>query len=303
MRLRQIEVFYAVYSAGSISKAGELLGVSQPAISKVIRHTEDTLGYKLFERVSSGIVPTQEAIELFESAARVFAEVNRFRGRANSMAQGLDRPLRIALAPSIGLSAGPAAVSKFAAEFPKTSIEIETFHFDEAVDALRAEQTDIAIAYQPFPREGLRIIPLQEARFVCVTPKDHWPNRTGKVGIRDLVGEPLINLNVDAPLGRLLSSHLENVSELQQSQTITVNTYYIAQMLVASGAGLAVIDEFAAQAASRDMIDIYEFDEKVELSIGAIVRESYALSLPEQTFLDALNEQLEAISNARHYEG
>ena len=75
MRLRQIEVFYAVYSAGSISKAGELLGVSQPAISKVIRHTEDLLGYKLFDRVASGIVPTQEAITSDNVTVRVNAVV------------------------------------------------------------------------------------------------------------------------------------------------------------------------------------------------------------------------------------
>ena len=296
MRLRQIEVFYAVYSAGSISKAGELLGVSQPAISKVIRHTEDLLGYKLFDRTASGIVPTQEAIELFESAARVFAEVNKLRGRANNMLGGLDKPLRIALSPSIGLSAGPTAVAQFAAKFPDISVEIETFHFEEAVDALRAEQTDIAIVYQPFPREGLRVIPIRDAKFVCVTPKGHWLNRGGKVGIKDLIGEPLIHLNVDAPLGRLLSSYLENVSEIQQSQRITVNTYYIARMLVASGAGLAVVDEFAARDPGRDSVDIYEFDEKVELSIGAIVRESYALSGPEHVFLEALNKELERAS-------
>ncbi|MEM9570555.1 MAG: LysR family transcriptional regulator [Pseudomonadota bacterium] len=296
MRLRQIEVFYAVYSAGSISKAGELLGVSQPAISKVIRHTEDQLGYKLFDRVSSGIVPTQEAIELFESAAKVFAEVNRFRGRANSMSHGLDKPLRIALAPSIGLSAGPAAIAKFAAKFPDISVEVETFHYDEAVGALRAEQTDIAIAYQPFPREGLRILPMRDAKFVCVTPKGHWPGRKGRIGIEDLVGEALISLNVDAPLGHLLNSHLENVSELQQSQRITVNTYYIARMLVASGAGLAVVDEFAAHGPTSEGVDVYEFDESMGLSIGAIVRENYAISQYENAFLDELKHQLASVA-------
>ena len=301
MRLRQIEVFYAVYSAGSISKAGELLGVSQPAISKVIRHTEDQLGYKLFDRVSSGIVPTQEAIELFESAAKVFAEVNRFRGRANSMSHGLDKPLRIALAPSIGLSAGPAAIAKFAAKFPDISVEVETFHYDGAVGALRAEQTDIAIAYQPFPREGLRILPMRDAKFVCVTPKGHWPGRTGRIRIKDLVGETLISLNVDAPLGHLLNSHLENVSELQQSQRITVNTYYIARMLVASGAGLAVVDEFAAQGPTSAGVDVYDFDESMGLSIGAIVRENYAVSQYENAFLDELKHQLARVAIPNKY--
>ncbi|MEM7640408.1 MAG: LysR family transcriptional regulator, partial [Pseudomonadota bacterium] len=288
MRLRQIEVFYAVYSAGSISKAGELLGVSQPAVSKVLRHTEDSLGYPLFERTATGLVPTKEAADLFEGAAKVFHEVNRFRARASSANLSDEKPLRVALAPSIGLSAGPLAVAAFAKRYSKTSIEIETFHFDEAVSALRSEQTDIAIAYQPYPREGLRIIPITTANFVCVTPVGYWDSKGCEISARDLIGEPLIYLNVDAPLGHLLSSHLENVSDIQQSQRIVVNTYYIAKMLVANGAGIAVVDEYAARGPSSAGVDIYDFAENIGLSVGAIVRENYNLSIPERAFLDQL---------------
>ncbi len=296
MRLRQIEVFYAVYSAGSISKAGELLGVSQPAISKVLRHTEDTLGYDLFERTSTGLVPTQEAKDLFEGAAKVFSEVNRFRARAAGANLGNDKPLRVALAPSIGLSAGPRAVAAFAKQYSTTNIEIETYHFDEAVSALRSEQTDIAIAYQPYPREGLRIIPITTAKFVCVTPKGHWTHGRPEITVKDLNGESVIYLNVDAPLGHLLSSHLENVSDMQQSQRIVVNTYYIAKMLVASGAGIAIVDEYAARGPSSEGVDIYEFSESIGLSVGAIVRENYSVSVSERAFLSALTKELRAIS-------
>lgn len=300
MRLRQIEVFYAVYSAGSISKAGELLGVSQPAVSKVLRHTEDGLGYTLFERTSTGLIPTREATELFEGAAKVFTEVNRFRARASGVQHSNDKPLRIALAPSIGLSAGPRAIAKFAKSYPETSIEIETFHFDEAVNALRTEVTDIAIAYQPYPREGLRIIPMATAKFVCVTPANHWADKEGEVSAQDLVGESLIYLNVDAPLGHLLNSHLDNVSEMQQSQRIVVNTYYIAKMLVASGAGIAIVDEFAALSPSGTDVDIYEFAENIGLSIGAIVRENYSVSVAERAFLSDLTAELDMISTSSH---
>ena len=53
MRLRQIEVFHAVYTSGSISAAARALNVSQPSVSKVLRHTEVQLGLPLF-RLSRG---------------------------------------------------------------------------------------------------------------------------------------------------------------------------------------------------------------------------------------------------------
>lgn len=292
MRLRQIETFYAVYSAGSISKAAELLSVSQPAVSKMLRHTEDILGFDLFERTPTGLVPTQEATELFEGAARIFSEVSRFRLKADAVGLADGKPLRIALAPSIGLSAGPSAVAEFASAYPDIGIEIETLHFEEASDALRAETTDIAIAYQPYPREGLRILPLTEARFVCVTPAGHWTNKGASIDFKDLAEETLIHLKVDAPLGNLLSSRLDQVANTQQSQRIVVNTYYIAKMLVAQKTGIAIVDEFAANAPSRDAVDIYDFKEDMGLSVGAIVRDGYALAKHETAFIDLLRASL-----------
>ena len=78
MRLRQIEIFYAVYSAGSISKAAELLGVSQPAVSKVLRHTEDSLGFPLFERHSSGLNLHKKPLTCLRAPQRFFQKLVDF---------------------------------------------------------------------------------------------------------------------------------------------------------------------------------------------------------------------------------
>ncbi|MBT8142476.1 MAG: LysR family transcriptional regulator [Gammaproteobacteria bacterium] len=50
MRLRHIEVFHAVYLTGSVSGGARALNVSQPTVSKVLKHAEDQLGFKLFHR-------------------------------------------------------------------------------------------------------------------------------------------------------------------------------------------------------------------------------------------------------------
>ena len=56
--LRQIEVFHAVYSSGSMTNAAALLNVSQPSVSKVLAHAEQQLGYRLFDRVKGKLIPT-----------------------------------------------------------------------------------------------------------------------------------------------------------------------------------------------------------------------------------------------------
>ena len=64
MRLRQIEIFYHVYRVGTISGAAQALNVSQPSVSKVLRHAEDQIGFELFQRVNGRLEPTPAAHEL-----------------------------------------------------------------------------------------------------------------------------------------------------------------------------------------------------------------------------------------------
>ena len=61
MRLRHVEIFHAVFSNGSIRAAARALNVSQPSVSKMLRHAEDQLGFKLFTVVRGRTMPTDEA--------------------------------------------------------------------------------------------------------------------------------------------------------------------------------------------------------------------------------------------------
>ena len=78
MRLRQIEIFYHVYRAGSISGAARDLNVSQPSVSKVLRHAEDQLGFDLFVRRNGRLVATPAADELFVEAEDIYGRLSTF---------------------------------------------------------------------------------------------------------------------------------------------------------------------------------------------------------------------------------
>ncbi len=75
MNLRQIEVFRAVMLRRSVTDAARMLGVSQPTLTKVLRHAEDQLGFRLFRREKGRLRPTEEAELLFTDADRIFREL------------------------------------------------------------------------------------------------------------------------------------------------------------------------------------------------------------------------------------
>ena len=58
VNLRQLEIFYAVMKSGTVSGAAKHLHVSQPNVTRVLSHTEQQLGFALFERIIGRLVPT-----------------------------------------------------------------------------------------------------------------------------------------------------------------------------------------------------------------------------------------------------
>ena len=143
MRLRQIEVFHAIYTTGSMTNAATLLNVSQPSISKVLAYAEHQLGYRLFDRVKGKLFPTPEAHQLFALVKTVYRDVDRLRHVAANIKVASAGRIRVASTPAFGLEVLPRAIASFRQEYPETVFDIETLHLDEMSDALRESRVDI----------------------------------------------------------------------------------------------------------------------------------------------------------------
>ena len=113
MRLRQIEVFHAVYTHGSITNAAAALNVSQPSVSKVLAHAEQQLGYRLFDRVKGKLIPTPEAHQLFSHVRDVYEDVDRLRHVAVNLRDASGGRIRVASTPAFGLEILPRAIATF----------------------------------------------------------------------------------------------------------------------------------------------------------------------------------------------
>jgi DNA-binding transcriptional LysR family regulator len=85
MRLRHIEIFQAIRQTGTVSGAAQLLHVSQPAVSKVLQHAEQQLGFPLFLRVRGKLQATPEALELEREVDKVSESLQGVRRLAQSL--------------------------------------------------------------------------------------------------------------------------------------------------------------------------------------------------------------------------
>ena len=103
MKTRQLEVFHAIYTKGTITEAATFLNVSQPSISKVLAHTESQLGFLLFSRIKGRLFPTPEADAIFLKADKINTDLNQLKELTENMSSKPSGLIRLGCAPTLGL--------------------------------------------------------------------------------------------------------------------------------------------------------------------------------------------------------
>lgn len=286
MRLRHIEIFQAIRQTGSVSAAAQLLHVSQPAVTKVLQHAEQQLGFPLFLRVRGKLQATPEALELEREVDKVTESLQGVRRLAQSLRREPGHSLRIGATPALALSLLPPAIQQWTAQFPDIACELSSAHSRELMQNLLMREVDVALTLQLPDHPGLKAQALASGVLVALAPKGYWPEEDAgqPLPLMALAGAPLIGLSSADPLAARLDSYLEAV-EPPPRVRIAVQTYSLARAMVESGAGVAVIDPFTALGASPTSTVIRPLTPPLPITLYAVTR---ATEPPPHTLHDLL---------------
>ena len=175
MRLRHIEIFQAIRQTGSVSGAAQLLHVSQPAVTKVLQHAEQQLGFPLFQRVRGKLQPTPEALELEREVDKVTESLQGVRRLAQSLRRAPGHSLRIGATPALALSLLPPAIHEWTGRYPDIVCELSSAHSRELVQNLLMREIDVALTLQQPDHPALKAQALASGVLVALAPAGYWP--------------------------------------------------------------------------------------------------------------------------------
>lgn len=290
LTLRQIEVIRAVTVAGTVKGAAELLGVSAPGISRLMKHTESQLGIRLFSRTHGRYVPTDEARDIFSQVTAVFKSVENLQYSIEALKAGQGRVAAFAAVPSIAHYVLPAAVARLAARFPDLRMSLNTIKIEEAIDYLLLGRGEIALLSYKLDHPGLTMQLLHAGRLMAIFPTGHRLAAKDHVSVQSLVSERLIGVGLDDPYGRILHEPFRQ-NGLDVEYAILARTGEMIASLVGRGLGVAIIDEFSLAGPSRyPGIEIRPIAEPTTFRAYA----AFNANTPRSVFADALVEQVKA---------
>lgn len=259
MRLRQIEIFYHVFRAGSISGAARDLHVSQPSVSKVLRHTEDQLGYALFHRHKGRLTPTREAEELYREAEDLYGRLSTFNQSLENIRGRKGGHLRLAVLPSLSLSVGPNLVAMLRESEREMSVELTTLHSHEFAPALLEKRFDLCIGFSDVVDERIANAQVGSGSLALVSGK-----ALGQVGEKPdlsiLDGQDYISTSETGPVGEIVTSSLAE-RQISPREVVRAHTYHVAVSLARKEIGLAITDQFSAYSQLGSGLHRYLLDE------------------------------------------
>ena len=268
MRLRHIEVFHAIKQAGSISKAAVLLGVSQPAASKVLQHAESSLGFKLFERVKGRLLPTAEAELLYVEVAKLNTGLDQLRKLSANLRRFPQGRLHVGCLPSLGLSIMPKTIHDFRKTYPSVVCEVETNHIEALLAGLRSRQLDLAVSIFPDEYPDIRTQVVGEIDLVYLGPKEG-----GEVDLAEIADQEFIGLSRSDGVGGMIASERERLG-CSYTPAIEVQTYYLACAFAAAGCGAAIVDRLTAQSMLRPGLFLRKLRQRLIVHIVVLTHEA-----------------------------
>jgi len=296
MRLRQIEVFDAVYSTGSVTRAAERLCVSQPSVSKVLAHAEQQLGYRLFDRVKGRLVPTAEADQLYAHVRSVNMKVDQLRKIARNLVSADVGTIRIAATPAFGLRFLPRVIAAWRKAHPATFFSLFTRHHNEIIRGLLESRYDLGLAFEPQATPGLHGEILTRGRMMVLARRDlEGALREGQgdtLSLATLSEQPFIDLDQRGPLGELLARRIGE-STISLNRVAEVETYHVARALVEEGVGVTITDEITARSGTATTLFSAALEPPCEYNISALYPDEAPPGRTLATFLAFLRGELE----------
>jgi DNA-binding transcriptional LysR family regulator len=200
--IRHALCFASVARTKSFTKAAELMGLTQPAVSGIIAKLESQLGFPLFVRESRRVELTAKGEAFFAIALQIESVNTAAQASARELREGPVKRLRFG-APfqSLAIPERAALLDAFLTRLPDVRLEISHGAQPDLLEKLDHDELESALLLRPFDTAGLRCVKIHQSVGHLLVPIED--PLAGRPGLRrsDLAGRPLVGprRDIDPP--------------------------------------------------------------------------------------------------------
>ncbi|GJL90338.1 MAG: LysR family transcriptional regulator [Minwuia thermotolerans] len=247
----KLRIFHTVAEAGSFTHAGDLLNLSQSAVSRQVSALEESLRTTLFRRHARGLILTEQGELLYQTARDVFAKLAMAEAMLTDAKEKPRGELKVSTTIGLGSTWLTPRIREFIEAYP--DINVNMVLTDGEVD-LTMREADIAIRLWPPTQPDLVQRKLMTVNFHLYASPDYVKRRGMPKSPEDLDRHSLIVYGDDTPNPVRASEWLMELGanpDKPRNPVLKVNNIYGLLLAVESGLGIGALPDYIVQGQSQ----------------------------------------------------
>ncbi|WP_337014076.1 LysR family transcriptional regulator [Leclercia sp. AS011] len=296
--LRQLRVFVTVAQAKSFSRAGEIIGLSQSAVSHSVKELEQQTGVRLIDRTTREVMLTEAGHQLAARLERILDELSSTLRDVGRVGQQLSGTVRVAASQTISAHLIPHCIAQSNRQYPDINFVLHDRPQQWVLESIRQGEVDFGIVIDPGPVTDLECETVLSEPFLLLCRDDHSFAGREEVSWQELQHQRLVLQDyasgsrplIDAALARF-SVVANIVQEIGHPATLFP--------MVEAGIGISVLPALALPLPQGSHLRVKRLTPVVERQLMLVRRKNRSLSTAAQALWDVARLQAGALTAGR----
>jgi len=279
-----------VADAGSLTRAGDHLHLSQSAVSRQIRALEESLHATLFHRHARGLILTEQGELLFDATTSMNKRLDAAAARIRDSEEEVFGDLRVTTTTGFGSLWLAPRLPKLYAKYPDLKIDLM---LAERVLDLPMREADVAIRMKEPSQADLIRRRLMNIRMRLYATRDYLAEHGTPLSISDLSGHRLICQNTASVQVAAGARLVQKLMASEIPSLLTVNNYFGVLQAVLSNLGVGVLPDYVTEM-STNLVRVLPDLESNEVPVFLAYPEELRQSKRIAAFRDFVMEEITA---------
>jgi len=291
VQIESLKVFCDLTETESFTKAAQINGVTQSAVSQQISSLERQFKSLLIERSKKKFRLTREGQVLYEYSKQIIQTYDGLHGRLQEIKDIISGTIRVATIYSIGLHDLPPYIKKFLKDFPTVHVHVEYRRSNQVYDDVYGNVVDLGLVAYPIKDPKLEVISLRKDPLVVICHPQNPLAKNKTMKLKALNGQKFIGFDPDIPTRKALDKVMRDY-QVTVNMVMEFDNIETVKRAVEIDAGVAIVplstisQEITKQALAHIEIE----DEDLYRPLAAIYKKKKVLTPAIKQFLAALKE-------------
>ncbi len=290
MQIESLKVFCDLAETESFTKAAQINGVTQSAVSQTISSLERQFKSLLIERSKKNFRLTPEGDVLYDFSKRMLQSFDALFSKLQELEGVVSGNIRVATIYSIGLHVLPPYLKRFLKNFPTVNVHVEYRRSNEVYEDVVGNVVDLGLVAYPVKDSKLEILPLHKEPLVLICHPQHPLAKQSKIKLKALSGMKVVSFDPDIPTRKALDKIFKDAG-VSVEHIMEFDNIEMVKRAVEIDSGVSIVPEatISAEVANQTLAAV-RIDGDYHRTLAIIHKKSRVLSPAMKQFIALLKD-------------